>query len=205
VSFYNQSKDYAVYPTPVIGMLGLVEDYKKVMTSYFKDEGDIIILLGKRCKNINGSEYLNLIHNKVAGDAPDIDLDEELNLQRLTLELIEKELIKSAHDVSDGGLAVSIAECCVINHSHLRGCKIGFEYKYRKDFELLGESQSRIIISADEDNIPMITEMAKKKNINAEVIGFVGGKCCIINDEISVPVRNLKSLYYETIENYMNE
>jgi phosphoribosylformylglycinamidine synthase len=205
VSFYNQSKEYAVYPTPVIGMLGLIENYRKVMTSYFKHDGDIIFLLGKRCNNIGGSEYLKVIHNQVAGDAPDIDLDEEQRLQNLTLELIEKELIKSAHDVSDGGLATALAECCVMNPNHLKGCKISFDYKYRKDFELFGESQSRIIISVDEDNINAICETADKYNIKVEEIGYTGGKCCIINNEISVPVSNLKSLYYETIENYMNE
>lgn len=87
VSFYNESKDYSVYPTPVIGMLGLIEDLNYIMTSHFKNENDTIILLGKRCNHIGGSEYLKIKENIVAGDAPDIDLDYELNLQNLLLEL----------------------------------------------------------------------------------------------------------------------
>jgi len=205
VSFYNQSKDYAVFPTPVIGMLGLIEDYRKIMYSWFRNEGDIIILLGKRCKQIDGSEYLNLIHNMVAGDAPQIDLDEEINLHSLTLELIGKELVKSAHDISDGGLAVALAEACAMNPKKIIGCKIALDYKHRKDFELFGECQSRIVVSTLEQNVESVLKIAGNHNINSEVIGYVGGKCLIVNNEISVPVRNLKSLYYDSIEKIMNE
>ncbi|CAF5089276.1 unnamed protein product, partial [Rotaria sp. Silwood1] len=112
VSFYNQSKDYAVFPTPSIGMIGLLEDYEKMVTSNFKDEGDIIILLGNNSnKGVDGSEYLNTIFNLIKGDAPCINLDEEKKLIDTLLEAADKKLLKSAHDISDGGLAVALAEC----------------------------------------------------------------------------------------------
>jgi phosphoribosylformylglycinamidine synthase len=104
VSFYNQSQEYAVFPTPVIGMLGLIEDYKKTVTSNFKNENDLIFILGDNKGEIGGSEYLNTIHNLIKGDAPDINLDSEKNLYGAVLELIDRGFINSAHDVSDGGV-----------------------------------------------------------------------------------------------------
>ncbi|CAF3914352.1 unnamed protein product, partial [Rotaria sp. Silwood1] len=123
VSFYNQSKDYAVFPTPSIGMIGLLEDYEKMVTSNFKDEGDIIILLGNNSnKGVDGSEYLNTIFNLIKGDAPCINLDEEKKLIDTLLEAADKKLLKSAHDISDGGLAVALAECwCYKGYNCSRG------------------------------------------------------------------------------------
>ena len=139
VSFYNESPDYAVYPTPVIGMMGIIEDIEHVTTSYFKDEGDLIAVLGQDpigVDGIGGSEYLKLIHDKVTGEAPDINPEYEKNLQQTLLDLIRKGFIKSAHDVSDGGFAVALAECCVMNRKNHTGCEVNFKYNGRKDFDL---------------------------------------------------------------------
>ena len=109
VSFYNESPETAVYPTPTIGMVGLVEDLKHITTSFFKDEGDVIYLLGEDKEELGGSEYAKVIHKKVAGDSPQINLDEEKRLQDTLLNLIRKGLIKSAHDVSEGGIVSAIS------------------------------------------------------------------------------------------------
>lgn len=203
VSFYNQSQNYAIFPTPVIGMLGLIENESEIVTSHFKDEGDIIILLGKRSNEIGGSEYLMHRINKVLGDAPEIDLDEELRLQNLLLELSKARLIKSAHDISEGGLAVSLMECCILNNEKEIGCKTAFTYKYRKDFELFGETQSRIIISAEEDDADKIKTLCNKYKIEYEQIGHVLGKCVMINSEINLNIHKLKSLYYNSLSEIM--
>lgn len=223
VSFYNQSKDYAVYPTPVIGMLGLIEDVNKVMTSYFKKEGDAVIIFGNwnfefgisdeeseksQIRNfksqMGGSEYLNTIHGLTEGDAPDIDPAYEKRLQEFILRLIDESLINSAHDISDGGIAVAIAECCVMNPEAEIGCEIDFEYKGRKDFHLFAETQSTIIISADQGNLKKIFELAKEFQLQLKEIGETKGSRLKINLDIDLPLREVKEMYYNTIGNIMD-
>ncbi len=203
VSFYNESKDYSVFPTPIIGMLGLIEDIDNIMTSNFKKENDIIILLGKRCNCVGGSEYLKIFSHAVAGDAPDIDLDYELNLQNLMLELIGKKLINSAHDISEGGLAIALIESCIFNIKNPIGCNVKFDYKHRKDFELFGESQGRIIISADEKDINTILKLSNLHNIDFEILGKTIKEEIKINDEIMINLKEAIELYYNTFDNLL--
>ena len=204
VSFYNQSQDYAVYPTPVIGMLGLLKNVNKSMTSYFKSEGDIIFLLGNaNSLEVGGSEYLKAIHNLVKGDAPDIDPEIEKRLHEAVLELIDNELINSTHDVSEGGLAVALAECCAMNINAPIGCEINFDYKRRKDFELFGETQSRIIISAKEENAEQIFNICKKNSTKICKVGETGGKKISINNEINLSITEIFDKYYYSIERIM--
>lgn len=205
VSFYNESNEYSVYPTPVIGMLGLIEDVNKIMTSHFKKENDVILLLGKRCDHIGGSEYLKLVYNIVAGDSPDIDLDYELNLQNLLLELINQELINSAHDISEGGLAIALIESCIFNYKQPIGCEIEFKYKYRKDFELFGESQGRILISADRSNVDIIKSKCKKFNIDIEIIGLILKNKISINNDININITEALNAYYNSLENILHK
>ncbi|MDQ3021892.1 MAG: phosphoribosylformylglycinamidine synthase subunit PurL [Bacteroidota bacterium] len=258
VSFYNQSKDYAVYPTPVIGMLGLIEDVDKVMTSYFKHKGDIILIFGNwnsgspdleigisnlefivnressmpeheendkfKIQNskskmeksqiqnskfqigkfqIGASEYLNTIHNMVAGDAPDIDAEYEKRLQDFLLKLIDKSLINSAHDLSDGGFAVALAECCVMNRDKEIGCEVNFVYEERKDFQLFAETQSSILVSAEQIKLKEIFETAKEYNIGILQIGETKGSRIKINLDIDLPLREIDEAYYNSISRIM--
>src|SRR3990172_13432208 len=113
VSFYNETNDISIYPTPVIGMAGIIDDISKRMTQDFKDEGDVIILLGRNREEIGLSEYLKEIHYKIRGVPPQLDLELEKKVQDLCLYGIKQGIIKSAHDTSEGGLAVAIAECCM--------------------------------------------------------------------------------------------
>ncbi len=152
VSFYNESPNVAVYPTPTIGMIGLVEDLSHITTSYFKNEGNLIYVLGEDKEELGGSEYLKLIHKKVEGDSPQIDLSIEKRLQDTVLDLIKKKLINSAHDVSEGGIVCALAECCIINEEKKLGAEITIPIKSRKDFSYFSETQSRIIVSVSKDN-----------------------------------------------------
>ncbi|HEX9253129.1 MAG TPA: AIR synthase-related protein, partial [Ignavibacteriaceae bacterium] len=204
VSFYNESPDTAVYPTPTIGMVGLVEDLKHITTSYFKDEGDVIYLLGEDKEELGGSEYAKVIHNKVAGESPSINLDEEKKLQETLLNLIRKGLIKSAHDISEGGIASALAECSIINQEKQIGCEVEIPIKSRKDFSLFSESQSRIIISVSEDNIDELEPELEKSELKFSKLGIVTGNDLKLKNLFEVSVNNLSDIYYNTIPGIMS-
>lgn len=205
VSFYNESPDYSVYPTPTIGMVGLIEDTAYVTTSYFKNEGDAIAVIGNlEAKNhIGGSEYLKVMYDMVKGDAPEINIDSEKNLINAVLQLTRAKLVNSAHDISDGGLAIAVAESCIINRTLTIGCTVNIKYGDRPDFALFNESQSRIVISFDKSNEGKITEICTKHNISYENIGVVGGKSIKINEDINMNLDTTKDAYYNTIKKIM--
>jgi len=205
VSFYNESPEAAVYPTPTIGMVGLIEDLKHITTSFFKDEGDLIYLLGEDKEELGGSEYLKVVHNKVAGDAPTIDLDEEKKLQDTLLGLIKNNLIRSAHDISEGGIACALAECCIIHEENMIGAEVNIPITSREDFALFSESQSRIIVSiADQDKDSFETEITKT-GVPYKLIGKTGGSELIINDLLKVDLVKLADSYYNTIPTIMSD
>jgi len=203
VSFYNQSKDYAVFPTPVIGMLGLIEDVENLMTSNFKNENDDIFVLGINKGEIGGSEYLKLTHDLIKGDAPDINPEDEIKLYNAVLELINKKLINSAHDISEGGLAVALAECCITGKEKLTGCEVNYNYEFRKDFDLFSETQSRIIISADSKDSDKIISVCKSNNVPIKKIGKTGGTGIRINSEINLKLEDIYDAYYFSLDKIM--
>ncbi|MEO8513629.1 MAG: phosphoribosylformylglycinamidine synthase subunit PurL, partial [Ignavibacteria bacterium] len=210
VSFYNESPDYAVYPTPTIGMVGLIEDISYVTTSYFKNEGDMIAVIGTPNESkenyidgLGGSEYVKLIHDKVTGDAPNVNLEAEKNLIKNILELTRGKFINSAHDISDGGLAVALAESCIINRTLPIGCLVNISSRIRKDFTLFNESQSWVIISFNEDNEAKIKQICEKNDTIFANIGKTGGKSIVINDDINMTLENAMEAYYDSIANIM--
>ncbi|MBU2446889.1 MAG: phosphoribosylformylglycinamidine synthase subunit PurL [Bacteroidetes bacterium] len=204
VSFYNESPTKAVYPTPVIGMLGLIDDINHVTRSYFQNEGDLIYLLGTTKQEIGGSEFLKVIHNKIAGSPPYIDLNFEKKLQHALLNLIKNGLIVSAHDLSDGGLAAAVAESCVMNPEKTFGAKISFIPSFRMDYFLFSESQSRILISISEYNKNMVESELKKKEIPFEKIGVVQGEALEINDKIRLSIKEISDVYFNSITKLMS-
>ncbi len=124
VSFYNESANEAIYPTPTIGMVGVLADVSKAVTAWFRQAGDLVYLLGRPDCHLGGSEYLKTIHGKVAGAPPPVDLTSELKLIETLLLLADKRILNSAHDLSDGGLAVALAESCVMNKNNILGAEI---------------------------------------------------------------------------------
>jgi phosphoribosylformylglycinamidine synthase len=203
VSFYNESPETAVYPTPTIGMVGLVEDLKHITTSYFKDEGDVIYLLGEDKEELGGSEYAKVIHDKVAGESPSIDLELEKKLQDTLLNLIRRGLIKSAHDISEGGIVSALAECCIINQEKQIGCEVEVLIKYRKDFSLFSESQSRIIISTSSSRSLELETELKLSGVIFTKLGKVGGSSLKLKNLFDVSVNQISDIYYNTIPNIM--
>jgi phosphoribosylformylglycinamidine synthase II len=210
VSFYNEDPQRIVYPTPVVGMVGLIEDMKHVTTQWFKDQGDIIVLLGETKEELGASEYLKVIHNLVKGNAPDLNLEGEKRIQDACLEMIQKGLVKSAHDCSEGGLAVALTECCIFS-PNLWGANIKLKDNVRLDALLFGESQSRIVVTTEEKNLNALKELALKHKIPLSEIGQVGREKLKIsvgsgeNILIDLPVRDLIDLYDNAIERIMEE
>ncbi len=205
VSFYNESPNAAVYPTPTIGMVGLVEDLKHITTAEFKNEGDLIYLLGADDEELGGSEYLKVIHNKVAGDVPQINLDKEKLLHNSLLELIRNKLINSAHDISEGGILCALAECCIINEEKKIGAFITIPVKSREDFSFFSETQSRVIVTVSAGHQDSFEKLLKVKQQIFSLLGTTGGKSLKVNNTYNFDVNYLSGIYYNAIARIMNE
>ncbi len=210
VSFYNESHNSAIYPTPVIGMIGIVDDASRLCTQYFKNENDLIILLGTNKEELGASEYIKEIHHMVRGDAPELELGLERAVQAAALEAIQNGLVNSAHDCSEGGLAAALAECCVSGGEDMRGAVIdGLKFDMREDAVLFGESQSRIILSCGKGALDKIRAIAIKNKAPLSVIGRVGGRALKINDGgkelINAPLEALYKKWAFSIEEKLSK
>jgi len=206
VSFNNENPKGSVDPTPIVGMVGLIRDKKNIVTQHFKAAQDIILLLGKNKNELGGSEYLKTIHGLKQGKCPSIDLNLEKSVQKTALEAIEKGLVKSAHDCSEGGLAVALAECCISHPAKKLGAEINLAAgNLRNDALLFGESQSRIILSAKINNVKKILQIAKKNKTPVSIIGKVSGARLVINRLINVSVNDLYKTSNSAIENYLKD
>ncbi len=203
VSFYNESPNAAVYPTPTIGMLGVLEDVTCAMTSHFKNIGDEIALLGLNREEIGGSEYLKTIHGEVAGDCPELDLDRERAVQTACVEMIAARLLNSAHDVADGGLAVALAECCVMNEENILGAQIALPKHQRADFALFGESQSLVVISYAPAQRESVERICKQQGVLLQVLGKVTRDKLRIDKLIEMATENLHAAYFGAIAEIM--
>jgi len=179
VSFYNETEGVAVYPTPVVGMVGLLSDVTKYCSPGFKEPGDHIVLLGPLTGHLGASEYLAVIHGCEAGPVPEIDLLQEKAVQDCCRELINQGLVKSAHDCSEGGLAVALAECCIAGGI---GANLELEIEGREDAFLFGEVQSRIVITCVPRHLEKVREVARSFGVPVRLLGRVGGKRLLIRD-----------------------
>lgn len=204
VSFYNETEDRAVYPTPTIAMVGLIEHTRNYITQWFKKEGNILALLGETKEELGGTEYLNLIRGLVSGFPPLINLEAESKLITTLIEASEIGIINSAHDLSEGGLAVAVAESCFTPIGPV-GVKIGSLLcgKIREDALLFGESQSRAIISLDKENVYILENIALKHGVSMQVIGEVGGDRIFINGLIDIPVSRAYEAWAFGFENVL--
>ncbi|HEY2386882.1 MAG TPA: phosphoribosylformylglycinamidine synthase subunit PurL [Candidatus Binatia bacterium] len=194
VSFYNETEGRSIPPTPVIGMVGLLEDVGQHVTQWFKGEGDAIVLLGRNREELGGSEYLAVVHHQVRGTLPWIDLDIERRLIRSVLHATREGLLRSAHDVSEGGLAVALAECCITSESgpHLGAHIDELEGGIRADALLFGESHGRIIVSVRRRNLTRLREIARREDVVMTTIGEVRGHRLEINDLVDLPVTTIR-------------
>jgi phosphoribosylformylglycinamidine synthase len=197
VSFYNQSPSGPVYPTPTIGMVGLLEDSDDMMTLDFKQEGDIIYLLGKNPDDINCSEYIHKICNVAFSPSPYFNLNEEFRLHETVSMLIKKKSIKSAHDISEGGLFVTLAES---GFNRLLGFEVKSSYtEIRKDAFWFGEAQGRVVVSIDPSTV---SEFESLLDIPFEKLGSVSSGNIIIDDDNWGNIKEWREKYDNAIGNY---
>lgn len=200
VSFYNQNPDGPVYPTPTIGMVGLLEDIKDKMTLDFKEEGDIIYVLGNCTNDINSSQYLAKICGIEYSPAPYFDLDEEFSLQQKMAELISAGLISSAHDVSEGGVFVALCESGFPNEL---GFSIQTKGGIRKDSCLFGEGQSRVVVTVDLDDVKKFETLLE--DFPFEKIGVVTGTEMVVDGDFWGTIDWWKEKYETAIENFLSK
>ncbi len=217
VSFYNETEGKGIYPTPVIGMLGVVDDARHITTMWFKEPGDQIILLGRSGPDLGGSELVSTLGLDARGAVPSLDLEQELAVQRACLRAIQAGLVRSAHDCSDGGLAVALAECCfsafrakstgarVELSEHVAGSSVrDVEDDFARRLSLLfGETPSRIILSVRGDDAAEVISIAGEEGASASVIGEVEGQRLVISEGESVlineEVTHLEAIHRDAI------
>ncbi len=174
VSFYNETNGVSIYPTPIIGMVGLIEDVGHITTQYFKQAGHQILLLGETQEDLGGTEYLKVIHAREQGMPPWLDVETELALQEFLLSCIKKGWVQSAHDCSEGGLLVTLAECCLSHPSQTFGLKISLsQHRIRLDALLFGETPSRVVISVSPEHVEKVTALAEERKIPLTLLGQV--------------------------------
>jgi len=192
VSLNNESNGEAIYPTPIIGMAGVIEDCDQLCSMSFKDDGNLIVLIGENKEEIGGSEYLKVFHNLEKGLPPQIDLSLEKSVQEVCRESIQAGIISSAHDCADGGLAVTLAECCITGK---KGAQIEINTSIRNDALLFGETQSRIVVSLLENNLDSLKEIANKYEAPIQVLGKVEGDSLKIGNLIDIKTEQLKKVW----------
>jgi len=188
VSFYNESGGNAIYPTPVIGLVGLLDSVDEIKTLDFKDEGDVIILIGETKEELGGSEYLSVVHGVSAGTIPALDLELEVDVQKVVRKLIAQDLIKSAHDCSDGGIAVALAESALAGAI---GATVVLDDDLAPHASLFSETQSRIIVTCDGADAEKVLEELHDAQVPYSVIGEVGGSRLMIEGVIDLPLSDL--------------
>jgi phosphoribosylformylglycinamidine synthase len=207
VSLYNESPTGAVYPTPVVGMVGLIESLEHITHVAFRQPGDAIVLLGEPTGELGGSEYLARVHDVVAGAPPECDLAQERAVILALLGAIRDGVVESAHDCSDGGLAVALTECAIANREQMIGGDIDLSgwNALPPRAVLFGEAQGRIIVSTSEP--ARVIAIARQHGVPAREIGRVTREQrlrIVAGDRaIDASLSRLASLYYDTIANIM--
>ena len=209
VSFYNETPDTAVYPTPVLGVVGVLEDVRLHCTAGFKQEGDVIVLLGETGDDLGGTEYLKRIHGKVTGKPPALDLEREKKVQAVCLAAVREGLAASAHDCSDGGLAVALAECCIWGKMGAKVTLPGEEDGLRLEARLFGESASRIVLSARPEKAERIRSLASQEGVPVFVLGEVGGDRLTMaadgEEAVSLAVSEMEGIWRGAIRALMEQ
>jgi phosphoribosylformylglycinamidine synthase len=175
VSFYNDTEGISIYPTPVLGVVGKVRDVDKSASPGFKNSGDLIFLIGENKDEIGASEYLKFIWDRERGLPPQIDLQAEKKAQEVCIEAIENGLLRSAHDISEGGLGVCVAECTFLGEDRM-GCTLHLHDHIDSDALLFGETQSRILVSTKPEDKEALIKLARDRSVPIEEIGTAGGE-----------------------------
>jgi phosphoribosylformylglycinamidine synthase II len=176
VSFYNETKGLSIYPTPIVGVVGLIEPADRFLTPWFKRFGDSVVLLGATREELGGTAYLKEIFGQERGFPPMLHLEEEANLQEMVLDAAGQGILSSAHDCSEGGLAVALAECCLGAPTPFGAVIEMANPEFRTDALLFGETQSRVIVSVPPEKLPSLRDLAAARQVPCQVVGEVKGE-----------------------------
>ena len=209
VSLYNETKGEAIFPTPTVAVVGLIEDQSKVMTAGFKQAGHCIGLIGFTMEELGGSEYLKVLFDRNEGKPPVLDRKHEKQVQEFCLELIQKGLIQSAHDCSEGGLAIAVAESCFSAKEEALGATLELKSTLRGDALLFGETQSRIIISFPEELTDQIEDLALSYPVDFSLIGKTGGSQFTVSingqEYIKQDIESAKEIWKTSLGRYAGQ
>ncbi len=209
VSLYNETEGRAILPTPTVAMVGLVEPVERTCTSHFKNPGDVVLVVGALAGEVGGSEYLAMLGHE-AGRPPALDLEREKAVQATVRRGVQEGILSSAHDCSEGGLAVALAECCMMAEPPPGGGKtpwigaaLRVPFPARKDFVLFGEDASRIVVSLPNSNLVRLQEIARECGAPLILLGIVGGDRLEIQNALSVKVEDLGQAWRDGIPNVL--
>jgi len=196
VSLYNDSSgESAIYPTPVVGMVGLISDYGKRLAAGLRSEGDFVLLIGSSHNDLGGSEYLKVEHGVVAGRPPALDLSRERSVQSLVLAAAENGLLHSAHDCAEGGMLVALAECCLLGGIGVRCPAIRPEAPLRMDAALFGESPSRFVVSLPSRSMPALQSLARRHHVEIALLGLAGGATIEFEGQFRLPLAEIRQAW----------
>ena len=199
VSFHNQSQQHAIYPTPTIGMLGIIEDLDKTVGNAVPASDELVALMGWQREELGGSEYLRTVKKKIAGDAPFIDVDEEARLQKAVLAAIRSKVVTAAHDTAEGGLVVTLAEMTFRNGI---GMEVDFSFEHNAG-NLFGEAQSRIVVTVPGDQLDVLTTICSSHDVPLHVLGRTGGNRLYVRDLLNESVTDLREAYENALPSIM--
>ena len=197
VSFYNESFGQPIYPTPTVGLVGILDDIEDHCTLGFKSEGDAVVLLGRTKAELGGSEYLKVVHGMVSGRPPKVDLVDERLLTELIVSAIRTGIVRSAHDCSEGGLAVALAECCLAGGI---GARVDAGSTLPGAVALFSESQARAVLTVDAAHFDALKTLAATHGTACVHIGTVGGDRLVIGDHADVSLEEIRAAYEPTLE-----
>jgi phosphoribosylformylglycinamidine synthase II len=196
VSLYNDSNgESAIYPTPVIGMVGVIDDYGKRLGAGLRADGDFVLLIGSSHNDIGGSEYLKIEHGHVAGRPPALDLTREKAVNRLMLSAVQSGYLHSAHDCAEGGMLVALAECCLLGGIGVRCPAIRPEPPLRLDAAFFGESPSRYIVSVASRAMPEMQSLARRHNVELSLLGLAGGDHLEFEGQLRLSLAELREAW----------
>jgi phosphoribosylformylglycinamidine synthase subunit PurL len=211
VSLYNETDGNAILPTPVLGVVGVIDDASKVVTRTFKRAGTSVVLLGASRGELGGSEYLKTLHGMIRGAVPALDLDAERRLQALLIDLASNGLVLSAHDCAEGGLAVTLAECTFDTNGvgvdvDVASAGDGLPEGWSIDATLFGESPSRVVVSTGLNQVDDLLAAARATGVPAAVIGTTGGSRVVVRvtgrPAVDVAVADVEQLWATALERY---
>ena len=205
VSFYNEDPQRAVFPTPTIGMVGLIEHTDHITTQWFKNEGDVILLLGENRDHLGASEYLRTLHGVTKGTVPAVNLEAEKTMQDSLLAAIQNGWINSAHDTAEGGLAVALAECCVSCPEHTFGAEVVLGDDLRADCLLFGEAPTRVLVTCSPESVTELEEHFEKAGVTCAQIGTVTlDDKLTITDLLECSLGDMHRAFFEAMPEFMD-